>query len=332
MPPTKDFKLPDPPQDSISSLTWCGPQYILAAGSWDGEVRVWDVQGPNQAQAKTSYKHQAPVLDISCSQDGRLFSGGCDNTVQMIDLANPSPSVVAKHDAPIKCVEYVEGANVLATAGWDKKLRYWDTRQSNPVAEVDIPDKAVSASHFGNLFVLAYGPKHVAAFDMQQPTTPQVTFESKLSYQTRCLAVFTQGPPGFVMASIEGRASVRYIDEKTHTNAFTFKCHRKDAQRGQPAKLFPVNDIAVHRQYGTFATVGADGVYCFWDKDAKQRLRQFNTEGQLPVVSCDFTQDGKLFAYAKGYDWSQGPDNYVKDTAIYCHIMSEEEIKARGKK
>ena len=44
--------------------------------------------------------------------------------------------------------------------------------------------------------------------------------------------------------------------------------------------MYAVNCIAFNKQYGTFATVGADGVYNFWDKTNKQRLKQFKA---LPV-------------------------------------------------
>lgn len=37
--------------------------------------------------------------------------------------------------------------------------------------------------------------------------------------------------------------------------------------------LMKVNDIAFHPQHGTLATVGSDGRYYFWDKDARTKLK-----------------------------------------------------------
>lgn len=34
-----------------------------------------------------------------------------------------------------------------------------------------------------------------------------------------------------------------------------------------------VNDISFHPQFGTFATVGSDGKFSFWDKDARTKLK-----------------------------------------------------------
>jgi mRNA export factor len=64
------------------------------------------------------------------TQNGQfLFSGGCDNAVQMYDMNTGQNSQVAAHDAPVKCVRYSEmpngqgGTGVLITAGWDKKVK-----------------------------------------------------------------------------------------------------------------------------------------------------------------------------------------------------------------
>ena len=37
-----------------------------------------------------------------------------------------------------------------------------------------------------------------------------------------------------------------------------------------------MNDIAFHPQHGTLATVGSDGKYSFWDKDARTKLKVSN--------------------------------------------------------
>ena len=52
---------------------------------------------------------------------------------------------------------------------------------------------------------------------------------------------------------------------------FAFKCHRQ-----QETQVYAVNAISFHPRWGTFATAGSDGVYTFWDKDSKQRLKMFN--------------------------------------------------------
>lgn len=65
-----------------------------------------------------------------------------------------------------------------------------------------------------------------------------------------------------------------------------------------------VNAISFHPVHGTLATVGSDGRFSFWDKDARTKLK---TSEQLdqPITACCFNHNGNIFAYASSYDWSK---------------------------
>jgi len=65
-----------------------------------------------------------------------------------------------------------------------------------------------------------------------------------------------------------------------------------------------VNSIAFHPTHGTLATVGSDGRFSFWDKDARTKLKT-SEQLDLPITSCTFNAQGNIFAYASGYDWSK---------------------------
>ncbi len=70
------YKVPEIANDSISCLRFAPSADILAASSWDGEVRLWEVQknphGTNDsnyffAAPKMKLSHNAPVLCIAIS-------------------------------------------------------------------------------------------------------------------------------------------------------------------------------------------------------------------------------------------------------------------------
>lgn len=54
-----------------------------------------------------------------------MLSGGADNAGRMFDVTTGQSSQVAQHDAPIKCVKWIDSpqASVLATGSWDKTLK-----------------------------------------------------------------------------------------------------------------------------------------------------------------------------------------------------------------
>jgi mRNA export factor len=95
--------------------------------------------------------------------------------------------------------------------------------------------------------------------------------------------------------------------------------------------VYSVNAIAFQNQYGTFATVGSDGVVTFWDKDNKQRLKAFAAIRQT-IPCAAFNAQGSLFAYASSYDWSKGSGYYAPGTPneIFVHYTPEDEIKPKA--
>lgn len=55
---------------------------------------------------------------------------------------------------------------------------------------------------------------------------------------------------------------------------FVMQCHRrKDANK---EIVYPVNALAFHPSYGTFATGGCDAVVSVWDGENKKRLSQIS--------------------------------------------------------
>ena len=56
--------------------------------------------------------------------------------------------------------------------------------------------------------------------------------------------------------------------------------------------------------HGTLATVGSDGRFSFWDKDARTKLKNSESMEQ-PITRCCFNARGEIFAYAVSYDWSK---------------------------
>ena len=96
--------------------------------------------------------------------------------------------------------------------------------------------------------------------------------------------------------------------------------------------IYAVNDIAFHPVHGTLATVGSDGKFSFWDKDARTKLKTSEAMEQS-ITCCAINAGGDMFAYAVGYDWSKGHEFYnaASKNHIFLHPCYEE-LKPRAKK
>ncbi|CAE6529006.1 unnamed protein product [Rhizoctonia solani] len=324
----KDVELVDPPGDSISCLDFSPTAEYLAVGSWNNE------------------------------EGNKVFSGGADKAGRMFDVQTGQATQIAVHDAPIKCVKWIDAqGGILATGSWDKTLKYWDTRQSAPVAKVDLPDRCYTMDVTYPLLVVGTAERHIQMFNLNNPTTAYRTMVSPLKWQTRVISCFTTAN-GFAVGSIEGRVAIQYVDEKDSSLNFSFKCHRKDQGTTKDnTHVFAVNDMSFHPVHGTFSTAGADGTINFWDKDSKTRSsifsfrpsaradllyvfassvceRHSNLTRLTSALGTAFNKTGSLFAYAVSYDWSKGYSGMTPDhpNKVMLHVTKDEEIKRRPKK
>lgn len=135
-------------------------------------------------------------------------------------------------------------------------------------------------------------------------------------------------PTGYALGSIEGRVAIQYVNPVTTKDNFTFKCHRVNGQSGYQ-DIYAVNDIAFHPVHGTLATVGSDGTFSFWDKDARTKLKSSETMEQS-ITKCCFNANGQIFAYAVGYDWSKGHEYYNPSKKTYIYLRPcFDELKPR---
>jgi len=245
---------------------------------------------------------------------------------QQPSTPNAVPQQIGIHDAPVRSVAFLDSSKLVVSGGWDKKLKFWDARQQNPVGTLDLPERCYDMDAKGNLLVIACANRQVEVYDVSGQPVKQSSNESQLKHQTRCVTCFPD-LTGYAVGSIEGRVGIQCFPKpNTKDLTFAFKCHRQDST------AYPVNAVAFHHS-GTFATAGGDGVVCFWDKDIKQRLKGFPSINK-PITCANFNAAGNLFAYASSYDWSKGSSFYAPGTTneIFIHYTTEDEINRSSRR
>jgi mRNA export factor len=278
-----------------------------------------------------NHENNTPVLDSCFSPDGStVFTVGADKAVRMWQLGqtppNNTPQQIGAHDQPIKSVGFLSSTNLIVSGGWDNLLKFWDARQPNPVGTLALPERCYDLDVQDGLMVVATAGRHIISYNVQGQPVEHERKESPLKFQSRCIAAFPDAT-GYAVGSIEGRVGIHYVTKVHGKESFAFKCHRVENN------VYPVNCIAFHRGYGTFATVGADGIVNFWDKDNKQRLKGFPAI-QRTISCANFNATGNLFAYSSSYDWSMGCSQYAPGTPneLWIHYVLDDEIKPKGKK
>lgn len=273
------IEVSQPPNDSISCLKFspeCIPQTFLIGTSWANDIRCWEIAENGTSVPKSCKQHEAPVLSACWSNDGtKVFTASCDKTAKMWDLQSDQFVQIAQHEAPIKTIHHIVRPNYtcVMTGSWDKTIKFWDLRSPQPMGTINLPDKCYCADVYGPMAIVSGAGRFIKVYNLDTQPQELKTIESPLKYQHRCVSIFldkNKAPTGFALGSIEGRVAIQYVDTVNPKDNFTFKCHRSQpSQPSQPQDIYAVNDIAFHPIYMTLATVGSDGKFSFWDKDAR---------------------------------------------------------------
>jgi len=294
--------------DGITAMRIIDNKFLLVS-SWDSQVRLYDLQ---LNTLKSSYQHKSAVLDCCFSDRNHAYSAGLDKSIKTHDFNSSVNSIVGTHEKPIKCLEFNSTTNLLISGSWDATIKLWDPRADHAcVGTYKQPDKIFTISHTNEKLVVGTSGRHVHIYDLRFMDEPQQRRESSLKYQTRCIRCFPNGT-GYALSSIEGRVAMEYFDPspEIQTKKYAFKCHR--TTQNNVDTVYPVNSLAFHQGFGTFATGGCDGYVNVWDGEHKKRLCQLH-KYPSSIAALAFSEDGSMLAIASSYTFEEGE----KESNIY---------------
>ena len=139
--------------DVVWNLAFKPNSYLLASGSADNTIRIWDVgDRDNLRHVRTLRGHTDNVYSVAWSPDGRtLASASGDGTVR---LWNPNNginfAVLRGHTQHVRSVAWHPDGRILASGSVDKTIRIW-----NPDTH---GTRRVLRGHTGQVFSLAFHP------------------------------------------------------------------------------------------------------------------------------------------------------------------------------
>ncbi|MGF1603826.1 MAG: AAA-like domain-containing protein [Thermosynechococcaceae cyanobacterium] len=130
-------------QDAVWATRFSPNGQYLATAGWDGTVRLWDLNGKQRFQ--TAKKHNGPVKDIRFSADGKwLVTAGEDGMIRLWTVCLDAQCPMSKDSQPLGLYKKWQGhrgwiwsidvspdSKVLASAGEDDIIQFWDLNRPN---------------------------------------------------------------------------------------------------------------------------------------------------------------------------------------------------------
>lgn len=323
--------LDNPPDETISDLAFSPSGNYIAASSWDGTARIWELNDTftnQQYKFKASEKQEA-ITRIAWDPDGsKLYYGTTEAKIKSLDNVSGKTDEIANL-APcgrISGLKYSEvtGGLIAATARGYIILVFPD--KSEPKLIFDPNASKTGASSMADLSIINIAVGQNYLFFIGNHTTPKPDlsptdqvfysgnlapangiFEVKpvnhqLTSQLMALAV-SQDDQEWVIGSITGQ--VEYKSEND-TETKVEKGHRNDTTKD----MYAVNCLAFSPERPFIASGGGDSSIIFISPRNK-RFKAIKGNGKTPTAIAFSYTNGAL-AIATGYDYSQGSSAYYK--------------------
>ena len=113
---------------AVTSLAFKPNSYVLASGSSDDTIRIWDVGDNNNLRhVRTLRGHTDNVTSVAWSPDGRtLASGSHDGMVRLWANNGINFAILRGHASWVRCVAWSPDGRILASGSDDDTIRLWD--------------------------------------------------------------------------------------------------------------------------------------------------------------------------------------------------------------
>ncbi|KAI6525381.1 hypothetical protein MCOR05_009462 [Pyricularia oryzae] len=332
----------DAASDTITCIRWApstgGSGYRLASASWDGKARIYDISNDGSCTLGAVFGiDDQPLFTCAWNKVSKGVRSLHDSSSRSRQVHNPAharrttprPHLCGTRRAHQRRLH----ARSLVAPGPDPDQRVWDLRSTrSPVHVIPLPERATALASAGPEVLIATADRAVHAVALVRGMgVVQRSVEAPLHHGVTALAVAADHKT-WAVGGIEGRVGVDSLSVADQRfRKFSFKAHRDPRDADGEVKVWTINDVCFNpRDSDVLSTAASDGTFVFWDIARRLRLCTFPAL-QGAITATSFSPDGRVFAYAVGYDWSRGyAHNHPEyPTKLMLHPVEVEELGTR---
>ena len=117
-----------PYRDTVRTLAFSRDSKILAGGSDDGTIQVWDAGTGDRIYEFKEHIDSVQAVHFSHTRT-KLASASLDGTAILWSLVGEGGKLhpPVQHDAPLYAIKFSPNGNTFATGSADKLIQLWDT-------------------------------------------------------------------------------------------------------------------------------------------------------------------------------------------------------------
>jgi WD40 repeat protein len=273
---------------TVTSVAFSPDGKILASGSWDDTIRLWDVATRQSLGAPLTGHTTNDVTSVAFSPDGTILaSGSQDKTIILWDVATRQSlgAPLTGHTQYLRSVAFSPDGKTLASGGEDKTIILWDVATRRPLG-VPLTDhtaavRSVAFSPDGKTLASSGEDKTIILWDV----ATRRPLNAPLTGHTGSVMYIAFSPDGKTLASGSWDKTIILWDVATRTPLGPPLTGHTDSLRS----------VAFSPDGKTLASGGGEKKIILWDLwDMATRPSLTGHTGS--VWSVVFSPDGTILA------------------------------------
>lgn len=256
-------------QGYVFSVAWSPDGRLLASGSENGEVSIWDTREWNLL--KTFQGHESSVTSIAWNPAGnRLASVGLDDKVRIWDLTTDEEVLVFTTYPNGASTEIIWSSNEdrLANLGWfrDGKIQIWDISTSAQISIFPSANGMITWSPDGSKLALSNPDGGVSIWDVSNPENIQ--FPSEQQYPS------AWSLDGRLLASVDQFNTIHIWDSTGSQLLGSLYGHK-----------MPVTGLAWSQDATKLASSSDENIIRIWDTVLMQPFLTLRVQSRMAIRS-----------------------------------------------